>query len=175
MIVAWDDLVPGLFFLRFRIGCHLCCCRCFPKVSLSSLVTNTCAPGTAMALACLIHAFLTRSNPVLILSLRVLMTSGCSSSTNTDAFQSISGWNTASQGYSRIISSSPRSITKNHISLTFRSTSDLEIDKISNDSCFIVHYINIPDGSWLWEFQAPSLHVLQDFGADEIVCSTRVN
>ena len=32
--------------------------------------------------------------------------------------ESISGWNTANQGYPRIISSSPRSITRNCISLT---------------------------------------------------------
>ena len=49
------------------------------------------------------------------------MTSGCSSSANTDAFQSISGWNTANQGYPRMISSSPRSVTKNHISSTLGS------------------------------------------------------
>ena len=71
-----------------------------------------------MDLACLIHAFMTCSTSASILSPKVLMTSSCSSSTNTNAFQSISGWNVANQGYPRMISSSPRSVTKNHISLT---------------------------------------------------------
>ena len=69
-----------------------------------------------MDLALLIHAFMTRSTSASVLRPRVLMTSGCSSSANTDAFQSISGWNVANQGYPSMISSSPRSVTKNRIS-----------------------------------------------------------
>jgi hypothetical protein len=51
----------------------------------------------------------------------------------------------------------------------------LEIDEIGNGTRFVVRPINIPDGSWLWEFQAPDFHKFQDFGADKVIRGTRVD
>src|ERR1700692_471594 len=72
-----------------------------------------------MDLAPAIHCLLTRCTSSSILSPRVLITSGCISSASTDSFQLMSGWNAASQGYPRIISSSPKSVTKNFMSSVF--------------------------------------------------------
>jgi hypothetical protein len=81
-----------------------------------------------MDLARRIQAFFTRWTSSSILSPSVLMISGCILSSRTASFQSILGWNAANQGYPRMISSSPRSVTRNFMSSvldphrTWRST-----------------------------------------------------
>ena len=116
VIMGWDNLVPCLFFLKFRIDHHLCGCICFPKVS-SALLIKIYSPGVAKDLARRIQALLTCCTLSSILSLRVLITSGCISSATPASFQLISGSNAASQGYPRIILSSPKLVTRNFISL----------------------------------------------------------
>ena len=86
------------------------------------------SPGVAKDLAHRIQAFLIRFTSSSIVSPRVLITSCCISSSSTAFFQSIFGSNATSQGYPSTILSSPRSVTKNFMSLlvvphrTWRST-----------------------------------------------------
>jgi predicted nicotinamide N-methyase len=55
------------------------------------------------------------------------MTKGCMLSSSTASFQSIFGWKATSQGYPRIILSSPISVTRNSHVLDFGSDSDLQV------------------------------------------------
>jgi hypothetical protein len=70
-----------------------------------------------MVRARLVHASWMRSTSASIFQPKVLITKGCISSSRVAFFQSILGSNAASQGYPKTISSSPRSVMRNLISL----------------------------------------------------------
>ena len=79
---------------------------------LSSFRTKISSPGSARSSARGIQALSIHATSLSKEGSKVLTTKGFSSSSSVAFFQSIHGWNAASQGYPRTISSSPRSVIK---------------------------------------------------------------
>src|ERR1700761_2750968 len=83
--------------------------------SWSILCTKICSPGLAISSAFDTHAFRILVTSSSRFSPSVLITNGCIHSSIVAFFQSIFGWNAASHGYPKTISSPPNSVTRNLI------------------------------------------------------------
>src|SRR5258707_868833 len=89
----WGGTIWSQVFSSFGSAFTAICVDVEVRFNLSSLILVTwiSSPGVASSCARLVQAFLIRATSLSILSPRVLMTTGCKSSSRTDSFQFILG------------------------------------------------------------------------------------